>query len=70
MLMRMISSSPLDCTFMLSPVYVTVADRGPSPPEELKQALEYAHDPRSNPLDPNSREKFLWHLGCISWFPI
>jgi hypothetical protein len=55
---------------MLRPVSATAPDRGPSTPEERKQALEFARDPRSDPLDPNSKEKSSWHLGCISWFPI
>ena len=38
------------------------ADRGPSTPEERKQALEYAEDFLSNPLGPDSIKEREWVL--------
>lgn len=67
MFMRTISSYQLDYTVMLR---ATAADRGPSAPEERRQALEYLHEWQSNPHGPDSMGKFGWHLGCMSWFPI
>jgi hypothetical protein len=41
------------------------ADRGPSTPEERKQALEYIHDWQADPLDPHAKEQFDW---VLKWF--
>jgi hypothetical protein len=60
MFLRTLFTLTLGCTLLLAPAVATAADRGPSTPEERKQALEYIHDFESNPLGPNAIHEREW----------
>jgi hypothetical protein len=54
---------------MLLPIAATAADRGPSTPEERKQALDYIHDWEANPVGPNAKDEFGWVLKWVAQVP-
>ncbi|MGA2169186.1 MAG: hypothetical protein ABSG62_13325 [Terracidiphilus sp.] len=60
-----ISVALLNCTLLLVPIAAAAADRGPSNPEERKQALEYIHDWQADPLGPHAKDQFAW---VLKWF--
>jgi hypothetical protein len=45
---------------LLAPIASTAADRGPSTPEERKQALEYVHHFEADPLNPALQLEKQW----------
>jgi hypothetical protein len=49
---------------LFAPVSANAADRGPSTPEERKQALQYIQDFQSNPFGPNVTQEREW---VIRW---
>ncbi|MGD0858869.1 MAG: hypothetical protein ABR912_06090 [Terracidiphilus sp.] len=69
MFLRTIFAALLGCALLLAPIASTAADRGPSTPEERKQALEYIHDFEANPLGPHAVEEREWVLRWIIEVP-
>ncbi len=65
MLLRTVSVLLLSLALVAAPAEAKAADRGPSTPEERKQALEYIHDWQADPLSPNAKEQFGW---VLKWF--
>jgi hypothetical protein len=59
----------MGCTLLLAPIASTAADRGPSTPEERKQALEYIQDFEANPLGPHAVQEREWVLRWIVEIP-
>jgi len=64
MLIRTIAAALLGCALLLAPIAANAANRGPSTPEERKQALEYIHDFEANPLGPNAAHEREW---VVTW---
>jgi hypothetical protein len=64
MFIRTISSALLGCALVVASCAAHAADRGPSTPEERKQALEYIHDFEANPLGPDALKEREW---VIKW---
>jgi hypothetical protein len=62
MFLRTISAALVGCTLLLAPIAAKAADRGPSTPEERKQALAYIEDFESNPLGPHAVQEREWVL--------
>ena len=48
------------CVFFYAPIAASAADRGPSTPEERKQALQYIQDFEANPLSPDAIKEREW----------
>ena len=69
MFLRNISAALVGCALLAAPVAATAADRGPSTPEERKQALEYIQDFEANPLGPHAVEEREWVLRWIIEVP-
>jgi len=65
MFIRTACSALLGCALMAASLLAHAADRGPSTPEERKQALEYIHSWQADPLGPNARDQFGW---VLKWF--
>jgi hypothetical protein len=65
---RTVSASLLGCALLL-PFTVHAADRGPSTPEERKQALDYIHAWQADPLGPNAKDEFGWILKWMAEVP-
>ncbi|MGA2673492.1 MAG: hypothetical protein ABSE99_09695 [Terracidiphilus sp.] len=62
--MRTLSAALVGCTLLLAPLAATAAGRGPSTPEERKQALEYIHRFQADPLNPSLKPEIQW---VIRW---
>jgi len=59
MFSRLVVSSALaGLVFLCLPQLANAADRGPSTPEERKQALVVIHDWQADPLGPNAKDQF------------
>jgi hypothetical protein len=56
--MRSIFATLVGCTLLFAPIAANAADRGPSTPEERKQALENIHAWQANPLGPQAKDQF------------
>ncbi|MGD0786589.1 MAG: hypothetical protein ABR898_01305 [Terracidiphilus sp.] len=69
MFLRNISAALVGCALLAAPVAATAADRGPSTPEERKQALEYIQDFEANPLGPHAAQERDWVLQWIIEVP-
>jgi hypothetical protein len=67
MFIRKISAVLVGCTLLLAPFAANAADRGPSTPEERKQALEYIHAWQADPLGPQAKDQFAW---VLKWFAV
>jgi len=52
-----------------APVASIAADRGPSTPEERKQALEYIHHFEADPLNPALKPEIQWVVSLIDNVP-
>ncbi len=68
MLFRTFSALLLGCALLL-PFAAKAADRGPSTPEERKQALENIHEWQSDPLGPQAKDEFGWVLKWMAEAP-
>jgi hypothetical protein len=55
--------------FLVAPLAAQSAKRGPSTPEERKQALEYIHEWQADPLGPNAKDEFGWVLKWLADVP-
>ena len=62
---RTILNTLLGCALLAASLHAYSADRGPSTPEERKQALEYIHDWQADPLGEHAKDRFGW---VLKWF--
>jgi len=69
MYIRMIFSALLGCALVAASLPAYSADRGPSTPEERKQALEYIHDFEADPLGPNAIRDREWVIKWVIEIP-
>jgi len=69
MYIRTIFSALLGCSLLAVPLPIHAADRGPSTPEERKQALEYIHDFESDPLNPSLKPQIQWVVKWVIEIP-
>lgn len=69
MFFRTLSAALVGCTFLLAPLSAMAVDRGPSTPEERKQALEYIHNWQADPLGPRAKDQFAWVLKWLADVP-
>jgi hypothetical protein len=60
MFLRNLSAVLVGCVLLAAPVAAIAADRGPSTPEERKQALEYIQHFEADPLNPNLQPEKEW----------
>jgi hypothetical protein len=67
MFIRSIFSAALGCALLGVSIPIHAADRGPSTPEERKQALDYVHSWQANPLGPQAKDQFGW---VLKWFAV
>jgi len=65
MFLRNFSTALVGCMILLSPVASNAAGRGPSTPEERKQAFETIHAWQADPLGPEAKDHFAW---VLKWF--
>jgi hypothetical protein len=69
MLLRSIPALLVGSALLLAPVAAMAADRGPSTPEERKQALKYIQDFEADPLNPSVTDEREWVLKWIIEVP-
>ena len=69
MLFRSIPALAAGCVLLLTLTALRGADRGPSTPEERKQALEYVKDLQANPLGAQALEERRWLLTRVADIP-
>ena len=69
MLFRSIFFLLVGCALLTAPLAAIAADRGPSTPEERKQALDYIHDLEVNPLGPQAKDETRWLLNWLGDIP-
>jgi len=69
MFLRTISAALLGCALLLAPIASTAADRGPSTPEERKQALDYIHHFEADPLNAEAITERRWLLVWLTEIP-
>ncbi len=60
MFFRYLSTALLGCSLLAVPVAAIAADRGPSTPEERKQALDYIQHFQNDPLNPALKQEIQW----------
>jgi hypothetical protein len=65
----LISISLASCSLLLASIPAIAADRGPSTPEERKQALQYIQDFEANPLGPNAAHEREWVITWVIEIP-
>jgi hypothetical protein len=54
---------------LVAPLAAQSAKRGPSTPEERKQAVEYIRNWQADPLGPNAKDEFGWVLKWLADVP-
>ena len=70
MFFRSIAAAFAGCVVLLSSLSVSSqTQRGPSTPEERKQALEKIHSWQSDPLGPQAKDQFGWVLRWLADVP-
>lgn len=69
MFRRLLLTTIAGCTFVCAPLAAKAAERGPSTPEERKQALEYIRDFEAHPLSPAAIREREWLLRWIADIP-
>ena len=69
MLVRTLPAALVLFALSLAPLATLAADRGPSTPEERKQALAYIHDFEADPLGPNAIQEREWTIKWIIEIP-
>jgi len=69
MFIRKLSAALVGCALLIAPISANGADRGPSTPEERKQALENIHAWQADPLGPNAKDQFGWILKWVAGVP-
>jgi hypothetical protein len=68
MSLRKLSTAIVGCTLLFAP-FAGAADRGPSTPEERKQAIEYIHAWQADPLGSQAKDQFAWVLKFFADVP-
>jgi hypothetical protein len=63
------ASAAILCVALVAPGLAAAADRGPSTPEERKQALAYIESFETNPLGPDAANQREWVLKWIIEVP-
>jgi hypothetical protein len=69
MFLRNLSAALLGCSLLVAPLAAIAADRGPSTPEERKQALEYIQHFMADPLNPALKSEISWVTKWIIEVP-
>ena len=69
MFLRSISAALVGCALLAAPVASQTAGRGPSTPEERKQALAYIHHFEADPLNPNMQPEKEWLTAWMIQVP-
>jgi hypothetical protein len=69
MFRRSLSVAKLGCVLLLAPLGSSAANRGPSTPEERKQALKYIGDFQADPLNPNLQPEIQWVVKWTQQIP-
>ena len=69
MFLRTLIPAIVGCTLLGAPFAAIAADRGPSTPEERKQALAYIDDYLSDPLNPHSIDEREWVMKWVIEVP-
>jgi hypothetical protein len=69
MKMRTIFAAVVGCALLSQSMTLKAADRGPSTPEERKQALENIHAWMADPLGPNAKDQFGYVLKLVADVP-
>jgi hypothetical protein len=64
MFLRNLSAALLGCALLAAPASAIAAGRGPSTPEERKQALEYIQHFMADPLNPALKSEISW---VVEW---
>ena len=64
MIIRTISAAFVGCVLLIAPVASIAADRGPSTPEERKQALDIIARFQADPLNPSLKQEQKW---VVQW---
>jgi hypothetical protein len=66
---RNLSAALLGCALLAAPAFAIAADRGPSTPEERKQALGYIQHFMADPLNPALKSEIRWVVGWAIEIP-
>jgi hypothetical protein len=69
MFLRNLSAALLGCALLAAPASAFAAGRGPSTPEERKQALDYIQHFMADPLNPALTSEISWVAGWIIEIP-
>jgi len=69
MFLRYLSAALVGCALLSAPVAAIAADRGPSTPEERKQAIEYIQHFEADPLNPALKPEIQWVVSFIDKVP-
>jgi hypothetical protein len=69
MFLRSLSAALVGCALLAAPVASQTATRGPSTPEERKQALEYIRHFEADPLNPKVIQEREWVLRWVIEVP-
>ncbi|HEY1209379.1 MAG TPA: hypothetical protein VGE85_08425 [Terracidiphilus sp.] len=69
MFLRNLSAALLGCALLAAPASAIAAGRGPSTPEERKQALDYIQHFMADPLGPNALHERQWVIEWVIEVP-
>jgi hypothetical protein len=69
MFLRNLSAALLGCVLLAAPASSIAAGRGPSTPEERKQALDYIQHFMADPLNPALKSEIKWLLEWTAEVP-
>jgi hypothetical protein len=69
MFLRKLSVALLGCALFAAPASAFAAGRGPSTPEERKQALDYIQHFMADPLNPALKSEISWIVGWTIEIP-
>ena len=69
MFIRTVSAAVVGCMLLVAPLAAQSAKRGPSTPEERKQALADIQTWQADPLGPNAKDELGWVLKWLADVP-
>ncbi|HME58859.1 MAG TPA: hypothetical protein VKF63_11025 [Terracidiphilus sp.] len=69
MFLRNLSAALLGCALLAAPASAIAAGRGPSTPEERKQALDYIQHFMADPLNPALKPEIQWLFRWVVEVP-
>ena len=69
MFLRNLSAALLGCALLAAPASAFAASRGPSTPEERKQALDYIQHYMADPLDQRDNQEKAWLMQWLVDIP-